>query len=206
MWSQSATAFVAAALLVGCGSPPTASVEVSDPSPPSDSPDLLLHEVAFARLAEGRVTARGTATQLGYRRAGGRLGAQSPTARLHPQPATGYAVFGEAQPAGPHGGGERATNHGTAAGGTVREPQNEDPLIALAVTALIAASPVAQGPLDFTAQTMRMEPRGGRTLLDGAVRLSRGGMVVTGDRAVVEFVSDQGSRRAPQKARRGDSA
>ena len=79
-------------------------------------------------------------------------------------------------------------------------------MIALAVTALIAASPVTQGPLDFTAQTMRMEPRGGRTLLDGAVRLSRGGMVVTGDRAVVEFVSDQGSRKAPQKTRRGDSA
>ena len=79
-------------------------------------------------------------------------------------------------------------------------------MIALLATGLIAASPVAQGPLDFTAQTMRMEPRGGRTLLDGAVRLSRGGMVVTGDRAVVEFVSDQGSRKAPQKARRGDSA
>lgn len=78
-------------------------------------------------------------------------------------------------------------------------------MISLVATALIAASPVAQGPLDFTAQTMRMEPREGRTLLDGAVRLSRGGMVVTGDRAVVEFVSEQGSRQAPRRARR-DSA
>jgi hypothetical protein len=117
MWSQSATAFAAAALLVGCGSPQTAVVEVSDPSPPSDSPDLLLHEVAFARLADGRVTARGTATQLGYRRAGGRLDAQSPSATLYPEPATGYAMFGEVQVAAPHGEGDLATKHGTASGG-----------------------------------------------------------------------------------------
>ena len=76
-----------------------------------------MHEVAFARLAEGRVTARGTATQLGYRRAGGRLDAQSPTATLYPQPATGYAMFGEVQLAAPHGEGDLATKHGTASGG-----------------------------------------------------------------------------------------
>ena len=79
-------------------------------------------------------------------------------------------------------------------------------MIAIATAALVAASGAAQGPLDFTAQTMRMEPRGGRTLLDGSVRLSRGGMVVTGDRAVVEFVSEQVARPAPRKARRGESA
>ena len=67
-----------------------------------------MHEVAFARLGEGRVTARGTATQLGYRRAGGRLDAQSPTATLYPQPATGYAMFGEVQLAAPHGEGDLA--------------------------------------------------------------------------------------------------
>jgi lipopolysaccharide transport protein LptA len=79
-------------------------------------------------------------------------------------------------------------------------------VIALVATSLVAAAAVGQGPLDFTAQTMRMEPRGGRTLLDGSVRLSRGGMVVTGDRAVVEFVSEQTRRPAQRKARRGESA
>jgi lipopolysaccharide transport protein LptA len=78
-------------------------------------------------------------------------------------------------------------------------------VIALVATGLVAAAAVGQGPLDFTAQTMRMEPRGGRTLLDGSVRLSRGGMVVTGDRAVVEFVSDQPGQRAPKVARRGSA-
>jgi lipopolysaccharide transport protein LptA len=76
-------------------------------------------------------------------------------------------------------------------------------VIALAAIALVAGAPVAQGPLDFTAQTMRMEPREGRTLLDGSVRLSRGGMIVTGDRAVVDFVSEQASRPAQRKGRRG---
>ncbi|HWE25229.1 MAG TPA: LptA/OstA family protein [Myxococcales bacterium] len=71
-------------------------------------------------------------------------------------------------------------------------------MIALVATALLAAPAVGQGPLDFTAQRMRMEPHEGRTLLDGAVRLSRGGMVVTGDRAVVEFASEQTSRAAPR--------
>ncbi|HYZ87883.1 MAG TPA: LptA/OstA family protein [Myxococcales bacterium] len=79
-------------------------------------------------------------------------------------------------------------------------------MIAFVATALVAAPAVGQGPLDFTAQTMRMEPRGGRTLLDGSVRLSRGGMVVTGDRAVVEFVSEQVARPAQRKPRRGQSA
>jgi lipopolysaccharide transport protein LptA len=79
-------------------------------------------------------------------------------------------------------------------------------MIAHLATALVAATAVGQGPLDFTAQTMRMEPRGGRTLLDGSVRLSRGGMVVTGDRAVVEFVSEQVARPAQRKPRRGQSA
>ena len=68
-------------------------------------------------------------------------------------------------------------------------------MIAIATAALVAASGAAQGPLDFTAQTMRMEPRGGRTLLDGSVRLSRGGMVVTGDRAVYAIDAQTGKLR-----------
>jgi len=72
----------------------------------------------------------------------------------------------------------------------------------IAVAALLAAAAAPPGPVDFTAQTMRMEPRERRTLLDGAVRLSRGGMVVTGDRAVVEFSSDEQPAQSQPKARR----
>jgi hypothetical protein len=78
---------------------------------------LVLHDVAFARLADGRVTARGTATQLGYRRAGGRLDAWLPSAVLYPDPATGYAMFGDVLVSAPSGEGELTTKRGTAAGG-----------------------------------------------------------------------------------------
>src|SRR5207245_7190681 len=87
----------------------------------------------------------------------------------------------------------RAEGHEAQAGG--------GSMIALAAALAVAAAP--PGPVDFTAQTMRMEPRERRTLLDGSVRLSRGGMVVTGDRAVVEFAPDEQPPAPPQrKARR----
>jgi lipopolysaccharide transport protein LptA len=70
-------------------------------------------------------------------------------------------------------------------------------MIALVAALAVAAAP--SGPVDFTAQTMRMEPRERRTMLDGAVRLSRGGMVVTGDRAVVEFAPEEQPAPQPQR-------
>ena len=76
----------------------------------------------------------------------------------------------------------------------------------IALAAILAAAAVPPGPVDFTAQTMRMEPRDHRTLLDGAVRLSRGGMVVTGDRAVVEFAPDEQPQRKPRRRGRDEPA
>jgi lipopolysaccharide transport protein LptA len=73
-------------------------------------------------------------------------------------------------------------------------------MIALAAALAAGAAAAPPGPVDFTAQTMRMEPRERRTLLNGSVRLSRDGMVVTGDRAVVEFSPDE--QPPPRKARR----
>ena len=76
-----------------------------------------MHQVAFARLADGRVTARGTASELAYRRAGGRLNAQSPAATLYPEAGTGYAMFGNVQVSAPRGDGDLTAKRGTADGG-----------------------------------------------------------------------------------------
>ena len=76
-------------LLVACE-----SANVSHTSLPDDAPDLALRGVAFARLADGRVVARGTAEHLDYRRAGGRLVAFASAASIAPQGGTGLASFG----------------------------------------------------------------------------------------------------------------
>ena len=117
MWSQFAIATTAAALLVGCGDQAAPGSAVSDPSPPTHPPDVVLHDVAFARLADGRVTARGTANELGYRRAGGRLDADVGFATLYPEPSSGYAIFGPVQVDAPRAEGDLSSKRGTGSGG-----------------------------------------------------------------------------------------
>ncbi|MGZ6142156.1 MAG: hypothetical protein ACXWLM_02400 [Myxococcales bacterium] len=73
--------------------------------------------MAFARLSEGRVVARGTADHLDYRRAGGRLVASVAAASMEPEPGTGLASFGTLYFAAPHVDGEIANRHGNAWGG-----------------------------------------------------------------------------------------
>jgi len=79
-------------------------------------------------------------------------------------------------------------------------------VIAVATLLMAAVAPPGSargGPLDFTAQTMRMQPKQRRSVLDGAVRLSRDGLVITGDHAVVEFEPD--ARVAPAKKPRQEA-
>jgi hypothetical protein len=118
MWSQFAIAGAAAALLLGCGgrnAPPIQ--QVSDHSPPAEAPDLTLRDVAFARLSDGRVAARGTAREVAYRRAGGRLDGQVAVATLYPEQGTGYGMFGEVLLTAPTVEGEIVARHGGASGG-----------------------------------------------------------------------------------------
>jgi hypothetical protein len=118
MWSQFATAWAGAALLLGCsGSGAGTGRAVSAPSLPTESPDLALSDVAFVRLSEGRIAARGTARELLYRRSGGRLDARTAWTTLHPDPDTGSAMFGEIQMSSPTVEGEIGGRRGTAAGG-----------------------------------------------------------------------------------------
>src|SRR5712671_2514388 len=118
MWSQFASMSVAAALLLGCGARTAPPPDVSDRSPPAETPDLTLHQVAFARLSDGRVVARGTARELAYHRtAGGRLDGQSAVAALYPEAGTGYSMFGETLLTAPRVDGELGTRRGSATGG-----------------------------------------------------------------------------------------
>ena len=96
MWSQFAIPGAAAALLLGCEARKAPSPgEVADHAPPTEAPDLTLHDVAFARLSDGRVAARGTAREVVYRRAGGRLDGQVAVAT------TRYTAYDELLPVHP---------------------------------------------------------------------------------------------------------
>jgi len=126
MWSQFAIPGAAAALLLGCGGRPAPSVDVSDPSPPPETPDLTLHEVAFARLSDGRVAARGTARVFDYQRAGGRLDAQVAAATLSPESSSGYGIFGAVRLTAPHVDGDLGNKRGSASGGVTFEAARGD--------------------------------------------------------------------------------
>ncbi|HYS11576.1 MAG TPA: LptA/OstA family protein [Myxococcales bacterium] len=58
---------------------------------------------------------------------------------------------------------------------------------------LFAAAALPQGPLDFRARDMRIEPQERRVVLDGDVQLARGGLNVTGQHAVAEYAKEQPS-------------
>jgi hypothetical protein len=81
------------------------------------SPDLSLRGVTFARTADGRVTARGTAAHLDYRRAGGQLNAEVTAMTVVPQTGSNLSSFGLLHFAAPHATGEVAARHGNAWGG-----------------------------------------------------------------------------------------
>lgn len=118
MGSQSAsTVFPALALLFAAACGKTADAPVSSFSTPVDAPDLSLTSVAFARLSEGRVVARGNAERLDYRRTGGRLEAVNGAATVYPQPGSGLAEFGAMRFAAPHMDGEIPNRRGNASGG-----------------------------------------------------------------------------------------
>ena len=117
MGSQSVRAVLSVlvlALVWGCGN--SANPPVSSISSP-DVPDLSLQVVAFARLSEGQVVARGTAARLDYRRSGGRLVASRATADVQPLPGSSLAAFGTLRFVAQDAAGEVPNRRGTASGG-----------------------------------------------------------------------------------------
>src|SRR3954465_9740625 len=105
MWRQGASS-LALAFVCGCGSPPAG---MSEASPPAETPaDLVLETVAFVRLSEGRVSSRGTAGELTYRRSAGSLLASQAAVRLPPRPGSAPAALGILPPPAPPRAAEKA--------------------------------------------------------------------------------------------------
>lgn len=105
----------ALAFTIGCGK--LENPTVSPISIPEDAPDLSLRGVAFARLSEGRVVARGIAERLDYRRSGGRLLASGGVATMYPQPGAKLAALGSLRFTASRLEGEVPTRRGTASSG-----------------------------------------------------------------------------------------
>jgi lipopolysaccharide transport protein LptA len=64
---------------------------------------------------------------------------------------------------------------------------------------LAAAAAMSEGPLDFKAKDMRIEPQARRVLLDGDVQLARGDLRVFGQHAVAEYGDDAQAKKKPVK-------
>jgi hypothetical protein len=121
MRCQPATASFALSLVCGaslaCGQSNSAVSPITSASTPESGPELSLSGVAFVRTVEGRVIARGTASRLDYRRAGGRLDANVTAMTLLPQPGSRTASFGAMSFSAPHATGEVVEKRGLAWGG-----------------------------------------------------------------------------------------
>jgi Lipopolysaccharide-assembly, LptC-related len=115
MWSQFAAAAVLFLTAAGCGNTPAIAAPSAQQA--IDAPDLKLADVAFVRLAGGRVAARGVADELAYRRAGGRLAAEQVAVRTRAQPSSGLIALGELYLTAPHVEGEVPARRGSATGG-----------------------------------------------------------------------------------------
>jgi len=111
-------------LASACGNPlnPT----VSAISTQVDAPDLSLQGVAFARLSEGQVVARGTAERLDYQRAGGRVVASHGAGVVYPLPGTSLAQFGTVRFFANDVDGEVPNRRGTASGNVRMETTRGD--------------------------------------------------------------------------------
>ena len=110
------TASVVLSLVAACaGRSQTGATTLN--STVKDAPDLSLQGVAFARLSEGRLVARGTAKTVDYRRAGGHLVASDGAVSLSPDSGTELASLGTLHVTAPSIDGEVTNRRGNAWGG-----------------------------------------------------------------------------------------
>ena len=114
MWSHSLTALFLLSTPLACGMGGGTAGTAN--SSLEDKPDLTLQAVAFARLSDGRVVARGTARTLDYRRQGGRLAASDGAVTLEPASESGFGSFGAMRLQARQVEGEVTGKRGTAHG------------------------------------------------------------------------------------------
>ncbi len=152
----------------------SAAPAISQISLPKDAPDLSLRGVAFARLSEGRVVARGTAGHLDYRRAGGRLIADHAAATIVPEPGTGLASFGALQLSAPEVAGEITNRRGLATGGITLDAARGDHAFSEAV-AYDNAVVTSDTPVTARGPGYRVNGNGMVAQADGSsIRLTKG--------------------------------
>src|SRR4051812_3605665 len=139
-----------------------------------DAPDLSLRGVAFARLSEGRVVARGTAKSVDYRRAGGHLVASDGNVTLSPDSGTELASFGPLHVAAPSIDGEVANRRGNAWGGVHLVTDRGDKAFTQAV-AYDDPFVRSQTPVDASGPGYRVHGNGMVARADGSsILLTRG--------------------------------
>jgi len=91
-----------------------------------DAADLSLRGVAFARVSEGRMVARGIAARVDYRRAGGRMDGSQAILEIVPEPGTDLASYGNLRFQAPNAQGEIANRRGSAWGGVTVDAERGD--------------------------------------------------------------------------------
>jgi hypothetical protein len=88
--------------------------------------DLVLREVAFARVSDGRISARGTAEELIYRRSTAHLVGSDAAVRFPPSQKAELASLGSVYLAAPRVEAEVAAHRGTASGGVRLDSEHGD--------------------------------------------------------------------------------
>ncbi|MFL5454386.1 MAG: hypothetical protein ACJ78V_20905 [Myxococcales bacterium] len=100
---------------------------MSEASPPAETPpDLVLETVAFVRLSEGRVSSRGTAQRLTYRRSAGSLLASQAAVRLPPRPGSDLAALGMLHLSAPRVEADTAGHRATGSQGVSFDSERGD--------------------------------------------------------------------------------
>jgi hypothetical protein len=153
---------------------------MSDISPHTDAPDLSLRGVAFARLSEGRVVARGTFESVGYVRPGSRLTALKGTASLEPEPGSAFASWGTVRVVAPSATGELSAQRFTATGGVRMNAARGDSAVTERVDYDGAAGSIrGDQPIDAQGPGYRVHGNGLLARTDGSSIALTGG--VTGN-------------------------
>jgi hypothetical protein len=154
--------------------------------PPEGPADLILQEVAFVRFSDGKVSSRGTAETLTYRRSAGRLLASQAVLRLPPRAGSALAPLGRLHLSAPTVEAETTARRGVGSHGVRLDSERGDRARTDRVSYDGARALVtSDSPLSAEGPGYRVRSRGFVARADGSEVLLVGG---------VSGRLDQGSR------------